>query len=222
MNLPCGPPLYSSQDPRPRSENTRCRPPQKSNNLQLQDQTDSANTMSAASGLTRQTKEVADDIRELRRKWVSLLSTTMGVMLSSNRLGIVDSRMEASEKLYDEWRRRAVANLPGNEEECANLLRSKNAQDVTILSLLKLAVPLADSLAAESGCSDSAEVAYMRMVTAYRRLGILDVDAWYEGQSLLRKMADMCWKVGDGHRAEKFAWDALVSDSSREKRDLLS
>jgi hypothetical protein len=72
--------------------------------------------------------------------------------------------------------------------------------------MLSLARPLADRVEA-AGDMDLAENAYTRILNLYRAM---DVDDHYNVRSLLRKLANMSWKMGDDQRAENFMWEALV------------
>jgi len=90
----------------------------------------------------------------------------------------------------------------------AELLSSRNA-NVRILTLMPAqAEALADRLA---GCGDIevAEAAYNRILNAYRALRKLDIKAWHETKSLLKKVADMLWNIGEPVRAENLIWEAL-------------
>jgi hypothetical protein len=87
-------------------------------------------------------------------------------------------------------------------------LRNAN---VRILSLMPAqAEALADRLVA-AGEIETAEGAYNRILNAYRAYRGLDIKAWHEVKSLVQKMADLLWRIGEPFRAENLIWDALAS-----------
>jgi hypothetical protein len=87
-------------------------------------------------------------------------------------------------------------------------LRNAN---VRILSLMPApAEALADRLVA-AGEIETAEGAYNRILNAYRAYRVLDIKAWHEIKSLVQKMADLLWRIGEPFRAENLIWDALAS-----------
>jgi hypothetical protein len=101
-----------------------------------------------------------------------------------------------------------VQNGRQNETIYAELFSSRNA-NVRILTLMPAqAEVLADRLA---GCGEieAAEAAYNRILNAYRAFQKLDIKAWHEMKSLLKKLADMLWNNGEPIRAENLVWEAL-------------
>lgn len=81
--------------------------------------------------------------------------------------------------------------------------------NVRILALMPAqAEGLADRLA---GCGEIevAEAAYNRILDVYRGFRTMDIKAWHENKSLLRKFADMQWNNGEPIRAENLVWEAL-------------
>jgi hypothetical protein len=95
------------------------------------------------------------------------------------KLAVIDTRAEASKKLSEKLEHAvANANVEGDPEHDAlmsTLVASKHANDSEILLLLRLALPLVDSLAAH-GNLDAAENAYSRMLNTYGSLGF---STWY-------------------------------------------
>jgi hypothetical protein len=69
---------------------------------------------------------------------------------------------------------------------------------------------LADRLAAR-GEIEAAEAAYIRILNVFRAFQRLNIKAWHETRSLLKKLADMLWNNGEPIRAENLVWEALSS-----------
>lgn len=84
-----------------------------------------------------------------------------------------------------------------------------------ILSLLRLAIPLTDALEA-AGEADTAENAYIQMLTVYRAV---ESNSWYEVKGLLRRLASISWKTGRHQRGQNFAWEALQCRDSPPRAD---
>jgi ankyrin repeat protein len=103
-----------------------------------------------------------------------------------------------------------VKDVRTTENLYPELLSSRNAH-VRILTLLPAqAEALADRLAGR-GEIEAAEAAYIRILNVFRAFQKLDIKAWHETRSLLKKLADMLWKNGDPIRAENLVWEALSS-----------
>jgi len=102
-----------------------------------------------------------------------------------------------------------VENGRQSEIIYTELLSSRNA-NVRILTLMPAqAEALADRLAGY-GEIEVAEAAYNRILDAYRAFKKLDIKAWHETKSLLKKLADMLWNTGEPIRAENLLWEALT------------
>ncbi len=103
-----------------------------------------------------------------------------------------------------------VENGRTTENLYPELLSSRNAH-VRILTLLPAqAEALADRLA-DRGEVEAAEAAYIRILNVFRAFQKLNIKAWHETRSLLKKLADMLWKNGDPILAENLVWEALNS-----------
>ena len=102
----------------------------------------------------------------------------------------------------------SIPGLHRDENINAELFSSRNA-NVRILTLMPAqAEVMADRLA---GCGETeiAEAAYNRILNAYREFWKLDIKAFHETKSLLKKLADMLWSTGEHIRAESLVWEAL-------------
>lgn len=118
-------------------------------------------------------------------------------------------QVEATEKLQ-----LALDYLVKNNRQTENLypelLSSRNAQAHILTLLPAQAETLADRLAGR-GEIEAAEAAYIRILNVFRTFQKLNIKAWYETRSLLKKLADMLWNNGDPIRAENLVWEALSS-----------
>lgn len=103
-----------------------------------------------------------------------------------------------------------------NDTTYAETFSLRNA-NVRILTLMRAeAEAEADRLA---GCGEieAAEAAYNRILNAYRAFRVVDIKAWRETKSLLKKSAAILWKIGEPIRAENLIWEALDSRESPPK-----
>ncbi|PMD46093.1 hypothetical protein L207DRAFT_523528 [Hyaloscypha variabilis F] len=101
-----------------------------------------------------------------------------------------------------------IPSIQRNENIHAEVFSSRNA-NARILTLMPAqAEALADRLA-DWGEIEIAEAAYTRILDAYRAFRKLDIKAFHETKSLLKKLADMLRNSGDLIRAENLVWEAL-------------
>jgi hypothetical protein len=118
-------------------------------------------------------------------------------------------QVEATEKLQ-----LALDYLVKNGRETENLyhelLYSRNAHVRTLTLQPPQAEAYADRLAGR-GEIEAAEAAYIRILNVFRAFQKLNIKAWHETRSLLKKLADMLWNNGDPIRAENLVWEALSS-----------
>ena len=95
-----------------------------------------------------------------------------------------------------------------DELENDNLRALQSSMNAALRDLTLMLGPtesLADRLEL-AGQIGAAESAYVRVLEAYR---VFPIKAWYEVKKILRKMADMFWKIHEPVRAESFIWQAL-------------
>jgi hypothetical protein len=116
----------------------------------------------------------------------------------------LDIQLEAHKKLQLAIH---VLNLDDTQVEPHHreLISLKNASTRELSSKLGPAEALADRVCAAHGF-EAAETAYTRILNVYR---MMDIKAWHEVHSLLLKMANNFWKVGERLRAENLLWEAL-------------